>query len=75
MRDTLSQLGQKKCVTAEQWKAWSQNLGHESVLTTWASYGRLTLDRQGELIRSPIEVQNANAKLDRLLELAERNLN
>ncbi len=49
VHDTLAHLGQQQCFSAESWKAWSQNLGHESVLTTWASYGRLTLDRQGEL--------------------------
>jgi hypothetical protein len=28
-RKTLAQLGQKKCHTMEEMKAWSQNLGHE----------------------------------------------
>jgi hypothetical protein len=32
-------------------KAWSQNLGHADVLTTFTSYGQLPSHRQGELIR------------------------
>jgi hypothetical protein len=32
-------------------KAWSQNLGHEKVLTTFLSYGEITCQRQGEIIR------------------------
>jgi len=31
--------------------AWSQNLGHEKVLTTFTSYGEVACDRQGEIIR------------------------
>jgi hypothetical protein len=30
---------------------WSQNLGHESPLTTFTSYGRVSLHRQGQLVR------------------------
>jgi hypothetical protein len=33
-------------------KAWSQNLGHTEVLTTFTSYGAMPTHRQGELIRS-----------------------
>jgi integrase len=29
-RDTLVRLGQRLCRTPEEWKVWSQNLGHES---------------------------------------------
>ena len=36
---------------AEMLKCWSQNLGHEGVLTTLTSYGRVPTDRQGELIK------------------------
>ena len=49
-RDTLVHLGQRKCTTPEQFKAWSQNLGHESTLTTFTSYGHIDPHRQGELI-------------------------
>ena len=33
--------------TAEQFKAWSQNLGHEKVLTTFLSCGQVQTPRQG----------------------------
>ena len=50
-RNTLVQLGQEVCKTPEQFKAWSQNLGHEKVLTTFLSYGEVGCQRQGEIIR------------------------
>ncbi|TXH49239.1 MAG: site-specific integrase [Burkholderiaceae bacterium] len=52
LRSTLVQLGQQVCRTPEQFKAWSQNLGHEGVLTTFLSYGAVATDRQGEIIHS-----------------------
>lgn len=51
-RKTLALLGGKLCVTPEQYKAWSQNLGHEHVLTTFTSYGNVSLHRQTEVIRA-----------------------
>jgi integrase len=51
IRKTLAQLGGQVCQTAEEYKAWSQNLGHEQVLTTFVSYGSVTTDRQGTIIR------------------------
>ena len=48
-RNTLVQLGQDVCMTPEQFKAWSQNLGHEKVLTTFLSYGEVACQRQGKL--------------------------
>ena len=50
-RNTLAQLGEKICKTPEQFKAWSQNLGHEKVLTTFVIYGEIERHRQGEIIR------------------------
>ena len=52
LRNTLVQLGQEVCKTPEQFKAWSQNLGHEKVLTTFLSYGEVACQRQGEIIRN-----------------------
>ncbi len=51
-RKTLVHLGEKVCQTPEQFKAWSQNLGHEEVLTTFLSYGEIECHRQGEIIRN-----------------------
>src|ERR1039458_9867074 len=50
-RNTLVQRGQDLCKSAEEFKAWSQNLGHEKVLTTLTSYGEVACQRQGEIIR------------------------
>ena len=50
-RSTLVQLGQQRCKTPEQFKAWSQNLGHDGVMTTLTSYGTVSADRQGEIIK------------------------
>lgn len=47
-RSTLTLLGEKICNT-EEFKAWSQNLGHEHVGTTFANYGKVASHRQGEI--------------------------
>ena len=39
-------------LSPEEMKAWSQNLGHSDVLTTFTSYGTVPLHRQSELIRA-----------------------
>jgi integrase len=49
-RKTLAQLGQKKCRTMEAMKAWSQNLGHEELMTTFASYGTLSRSQQADIM-------------------------
>lgn len=50
-RKTLVRLGQEICGSPEQLKAWSQNLGHEDVLTTFRSYGEVSAHRQNEIMR------------------------
>ena len=50
-RNTLVQLGERACKSPEEFKAWSQNLGHEHVLTTFTSYGAVSSHRQAQLIR------------------------
>jgi integrase len=51
LRKTLARLGEEVCNSPEEFKAWSQNLGHEQVLTTFLSYGSVATDRQGAIIR------------------------
>jgi integrase len=51
IRKTLAKLGEQVCASPEEFKAWSQNLGHEQVLTTFLSYGSVATDRQGAIIR------------------------
>lgn len=50
-RNTLVLLGQEKCTSVESFKAWSQNLGHAGVLTTFTSYGSVPPQKQAQLIR------------------------
>jgi integrase len=52
LRNTLVQLGQTLCRDAEQFKAWSQNMGHDGVLTTFLSYGTVAPRRQGQIIQA-----------------------
>jgi integrase len=50
LRHTLAMLGERTCRTPEEFKAWSQNLGHEGVLTTLFAYGTVSDHRQREII-------------------------
>ena len=52
IRKTLARLGLELSSTHEAMKAWSQNLGHEKMMTTLTSYGKVDVRRQGELIRA-----------------------
>jgi integrase/recombinase XerD len=71
-RKTLAQLGERLCRTPEEFKAWSQNLGHEQVLTTFSSYGQVGADRQAELIRHLAQRRVAGAPkaemIDRMIQ-------
>ena len=50
-RTTLTKLANEKCQTMEEFKAWSMNLGHESISTTVGSYMPLSRERQAEVIK------------------------
>ena len=54
-RNTLAGLGEKLCQNPEEFKAWSQNLGHEGVLTTFYSYGEVQDSRQADIFKRFIE--------------------
>ena len=58
-RNTLVRLGQLRCKTPEEFKAWSQNLGHNDVTTTLTSYGQVGGHRQGEIIRGLADSREA----------------
>jgi integrase len=58
-RNTLVQLGLKICRSPEEFKAWSQNLGHEKALTTFLNYGEVECQRQGEIMRGVATPQEA----------------
>ena len=51
LRNTLVQVAYDRKLDAEAFKAWSQNLGHESCLTTFSSYGTIPPARQADIIR------------------------
>lgn len=51
-RDMLVRHAMSLNLSPEEMKAWSQNLGHSDVLTTFTSYGSVPTHRQGELIRA-----------------------
>ena len=65
LRDTLSELARDHCRTPEDYKAWSQNMGIDDVLTTFRSYGSVATGRQMELLtkfrnRGPLDDQDEN---------------
>jgi integrase len=77
-RNTLVQLAYDLRLDPERFRAWSQNLGHESCLTTFSSYGTLPPSRQGELIRGlaapaqPAIAAIADLDADTLRRLADQ---
>ena len=78
-RNTLVQVAYDRKLDAEAFKAWSQNLGHDSCLTTFSSYGTIPPARQAEIIRRladrslPSDAQSTAEMLRRLAEKVERN--
>ena len=75
-RNTLVQLGQQFCQTPEEFKAWSQNLGHEKVLTTFLSYGEVGYERQRDIIRNlAMPQKNIKTDVDEIAEAVVKKLN
>lgn len=52
IRHTLAVLGETVCKTPEDFKAWSQNLGHDKVMTTFSSYGPVSAHRQSDILKT-----------------------
>lgn len=69
-RSTLAIHGEKLCRTPEEWKAYSQNFGHSSPMTTFNSYGPVAPHRQAEILLTlaaegrPIDANAATVRLD-----------
>lgn len=64
-RKTLARLGETICRSPEEWKAWSQNYGHDSEMTTFVGYGEVPGHRQAEIMRSlaspaPVTIDGLN---------------
>lgn len=75
-RNTLAQLAYELRLGPEEFKVWSQNLGHESILTTFSSYGEVSAYRQAEIMRELATQRQPTAKkreiAQRLKELASQ---
>lgn len=76
VRKTLVSIGSKTCRTPQAFKAWSQNLGHEDVLTTFDSYGYVNDRDQREIILG-LEPGRSQEDFDaeRIAEAVARRLN
>jgi integrase len=61
----------RRRVTIPVFKASSQNLGHESVLTTLTSYGKISLEEQGRLIREAFTTPFTDAGEDVPVTMSE----
>ncbi|WDI30265.1 site-specific integrase [Hyphococcus flavus] len=51
-RHTLGRLAFEKNLTIAQLKAWSQNLGHEEIMTTATNYAKMSEDEQLQVLAS-----------------------
>lgn len=51
-RDMIASEMYKRRLSVQEFKAWSQNLGHEGAMTTLTSYGKIGLEEQGRLVRN-----------------------
>jgi integrase len=74
-RNALVQLAYDLRLDAEQFKAWSQNLGHKSILTTFSSYSEIQPARQAQIIRrlaEPPAPSDALGAPDLLRKLADQ---
>jgi integrase len=77
VRHALVALGYELDLSVKEFKAWSQNLGHESALTTLTSYGTIPVEEQGRLIsnlsrRGVPGGETLTDLLSRAVELAAR---
>jgi integrase len=65
IRHTLAAYGEEVCKTPAEWKAWSQNLGHDDTRTTFDCYGYMDHSTQEKNIKKfwePVETDNDGSK-------------
>ena len=75
-RNTLVTYGQKLCKNPEEFKAWSQNLGHDGVMTTFNCYGEVQPQRQSEIIQQlNSHHENDEPDVDKMAEALVRKMN
>jgi len=70
IRNTLTRIGEEICGSAATFKAWSQNAGHEDILTSMRSYGHLGRHRQHEIMLSLWERNEPQSREGRIQALA-----
>jgi len=73
-RNTLVCFGEEVCKTPEEFKAWSQNLGHEKALTTFLSYGEVAYERQAAIIKNLATPHLPSSSVDDLAEALVKKL-
>ena len=66
IRKTLVALAFQRRLPPEQMKAWSQNLGHERMLTTYLNYGEISPERQTEIMRHLAQPRAPDAEVDEM---------
>jgi len=71
VRRALARLGEQMVRNPEEWKAWSQNLGHENEMTTFRGYGEIPLQRQRQIIRA-FERDSATGGVEEQIAKLER---
>ena len=62
-RHMLIRLAQRNCRSLEEFKAWSENIGHEDMLTSLRSYGQVPEQRRRALILGLTDESDASATL------------
>ncbi|MEO5707147.1 MAG: site-specific integrase [Alteraurantiacibacter sp.] len=65
-RDMLVRHAMSLGLSIEAMKAWSQNLGHTDLLTTFTSYGSVPVHKQGELVRTASNRPEAGVNRDQI---------
>jgi len=70
-RKTIIAFGWKACGNnLKRMQAWSQNFGHDSLTTTFGSYGKVRAEEQGELVRGMAKTPASdNVPIDLLEEV------
>ena len=71
-RKTLVAFAERTCQGPEQFKAFSQNIGHDSPMATFSAYGAVKVSRQGEIIRELGRQAVPSSDSDLADEIAER---
>ncbi len=68
-RNTIVAVGCERNLTWQQMQAWAQNLGHDSLTTTFGSYGQVAAHEQGELVRGAAKGAGHASEMERLVAM------